>query len=201
VADLTQDKCEVCGANATGYHGMDVTPLCTNHLNQAYAREEATVKYMAEKRELRTDIPNEYNVKQVILVRRDLGMRRGKEIAQGAHASIAFLTNLMSNLRGDLEAFGHGKPEVVVPMAVDLGLDEEAWAWINDRFTKVVLQVFSEEELLDYHQKALDAGLRANLIQDSGQTEFGGELTYTTCAIGPNYAEAIDKVTGDLRLY
>lgn len=30
-------------------------------------------------------------VKQVIVIRRDLGMRRGKEIAQGAHASMAWL--------------------------------------------------------------------------------------------------------------
>jgi len=32
------------------------------------------------------------HTKQVIVIRKDLKMRRGKEIAQGAHASIAFLT-------------------------------------------------------------------------------------------------------------
>ena len=31
------------------------------------------------------------DVKQVIVMRKDLKMRRGKEIAQGAHASMAFL--------------------------------------------------------------------------------------------------------------
>ena len=30
--------------------------------------------------------------KQVIVMRRDLGMRRGKEIAQGAHASMIWLS-------------------------------------------------------------------------------------------------------------
>ena len=30
--------------------------------------------------------------KQVIAIRKDLKMRRGKEIAQGSHASMAFLT-------------------------------------------------------------------------------------------------------------
>lgn len=32
-------------------------------------------------------------MKQVIVIRRDLRMRRGKEIAQDAHASIAWLTS------------------------------------------------------------------------------------------------------------
>ncbi len=31
-------------------------------------------------------------MKQVIVIRRDLKMRRGKEIAQGAHASMAWLS-------------------------------------------------------------------------------------------------------------
>jgi PTH2 family peptidyl-tRNA hydrolase len=32
------------------------------------------------------------NTKQVIILRKELGMRRGKEISQGCHASMAFLT-------------------------------------------------------------------------------------------------------------
>ena len=32
-------------------------------------------------------------MKQVIIIRKDLKMRRGKEIAQGSHASMAFLLN------------------------------------------------------------------------------------------------------------
>ena len=31
-------------------------------------------------------------LKQVILIRKDLKMRRGKEVAQGSHASMAFMT-------------------------------------------------------------------------------------------------------------
>lgn len=38
------------------------------------------------------------NFKQVILIRKDLKMRRGKEIAQGAHASMAFLVNPIRQL-------------------------------------------------------------------------------------------------------
>lgn len=196
LSDLTLalSECEECGSKATTLHGMDQTPLCDNHERQAVAREEATIKYMEEKREMRTDIPNEYVVKQVILIRRDLGMRRGKEIAQGAHASIAFLTNALHDAQQ-----GYGKKTRAGSAPVDLS--DAAWQWINGRFTKVVLQVFSEEELLSYYDKARAAGLTAHVIQDSGQTEFKGQPTYTTCAIGPNRAEDIDKVTGDLKLY
>ena len=33
------------------------------------------------------------SIKQVILIRKDLKMRRGKEIAQGSHASMEFLVS------------------------------------------------------------------------------------------------------------
>ena len=36
-------------------------------------------------------------IKQVILIRKDLTMRRGKEIAQGSHASMAFLVEQLTN--------------------------------------------------------------------------------------------------------
>ncbi len=37
------------------------------------------------------------NIKQVIVMRHDLKMRRGKQIAQGAHASMAFLTRRLQS--------------------------------------------------------------------------------------------------------
>jgi PTH2 family peptidyl-tRNA hydrolase len=39
------------------------------------------------------------------------------------------------------------------------------------------------------------------MIQDSGRTEFHGQPTLTACAIGPDLAERIDEITGDLTLY
>ena len=41
------------------------------------------------------DVLGPEDVKQVIVIRRDLKMRRGKEIAQGAHASSSWLANLV----------------------------------------------------------------------------------------------------------
>lgn len=118
------------------------------------------------------------DVKQVIVVRKDLKMRRGKEIAQGAHASSSFL----------LHNRGKKLPPVV---------DE----WIESGHTKVCLQVESEEEIDFLYQKALEAGLFSFKITDSGKTEFNGVPTVTCLAIGPNYSEEIDKITKDLKLY
>lgn len=116
--------------------------------------------------------------KQVIVIRKDLKMRRGKEIAQGSHASMSFLTkNLNKNLTN---------------------VQKE---WMNDSFRKICVIVNSEEELLDIYKKALSYNLEVHLITDSGFTEFNGVPTKTCLAIGPDYSEKIDKITGHLKLY
>lgn len=125
-------------------------------------------------------------IKQVILIRKDLKMRRGKEIAQGSHASMEFL---VSGLRGAGTA------------STALTLDPAAAAWIEKGMAKVCLRVNSEQELIDLHQKSLALGLKSHLIRDSGRTEFAGVPTLTACAIGPDAAERIDEVTGLLVPY
>ena len=72
--------------------------------------------------------------------------------------------------------------------------------WIEGNFKKVCVQVQTEQELLEVHEKAKAAGLDSHLIRDSGLTEFG-EPTYTCLAIGPDESAKIDKVTGNLSLY
>jgi PTH2 family peptidyl-tRNA hydrolase len=123
-------------------------------------------------------------IKQVIVVRKDLHMRRGKEIAQGSHASMAFITR-----------------QLLTVGTMEMHLTDAAWTWLNGQFTKVCLQVNSEQELLDLHMKAIAAGLESHIITDAGKTEFNNVPTKTCLAIGPDEAEKIDAVTGDLRLY
>ena len=118
--------------------------------------------------------------KQVIVVRKDLKMRRGKEISQSSHASISFLTKKMQN---------------------NIPLTEVENIWLNDGFSKICLYVNSEEELLKVHNQALEKGLESNLITDSGRTEFHGVPTKTCLAIGPDYSVKIDEVTRSLPLY
>lgn len=119
-------------------------------------------------------------IKQVIVVRRDLKMRRGKEVAQGAHASGAILEQV---------AFEGKSPS------------SQLIQWLNTGKTKITVRVDSEQELLQVYQKALQLRLDVNLITDSGKTEFNGVPTKTCLAIGPDNADKIDLVTGHLPLY
>ena len=129
-------------------------------------------------------------LKHVILIRKDLKMRRGKEIAQGAHAAMAFLT---TPIRQALNTAG------AAPVTLTLSPQEQAW--LLQGSAKVCLRVNSEEELLAYHQQAQLAGLRSYLITDSGRTEFAGVPTLTACAIGPDEVTRIDQITGELVPY
>ena len=72
--------------------------------------------------------------------------------------------------------------------------------WTSGSFAKVVVYVNSEKELLDIYYKAYSAKLPCSLIQDAGATEFHGVPTYTAVAIGPDYPERIDPITGELKL-
>ena len=115
--------------------------------------------------------------KQIIVMRHDLKMRLGKQIAQGAHASMKVILDC--------------PPEDRPPAMYD---------WLGGTFTKICVRCNSEAELLDIYAKAVAAGLPCSLIQDAGRTEFHGVPTYTCIAIGPAYPEAIDPITGHLAL-
>ena len=129
-------------------------------------------------------------IKQVIVMRHDLGMRRGKQIAQGSHASMAFLCEKLRNAmceRSDRQ------------LNVD-ALSSVVREWLLGLFTKVCCRVDSEQELMDIFDKAKEAGLMVHLIVDSGKTEFKGVPTPTYLAIGPDYSEKIDPITSHLKL-
>lgn len=124
--------------------------------------------------------------KQVIVIRKDLNMRKGKAAAQAAHASIGALLNRAS-----------------MPYEGEIRINIEHQAtreWLAGRFTKVCVSVESEEELLTIYEKTLAAGVNVKLIQDAGLTEFNGIPTLTCLALGPDYPEQIDPITGHLPL-
>ncbi len=135
------------------------------------------------------------SVKQVIIIRKDLHMRRGKEIAQGSHASIAFMTERLLPHRRMMHELQDGST------CLHGSFSPAEMSWIQGNFRKICVVVNSEEELRKVYQAAKDAGLVAEIIEDSGLTEFGGVPTVTAVAIGPDYDEKIDPVTGHLVLY
>lgn len=112
-------------------------------------------------------------VKQVIVLRKDLNMRAGKMVSQGAHASLA---STLDNLH-----------------------DPRVRTWLDDKFTKITLRVESEEELLDILQKANDNGMITALIEDAGLTEFHGVVTKTAIAI-IDYEDKFIGITDHLKL-
>jgi PTH2 family peptidyl-tRNA hydrolase len=129
-------------------------------------------------------------IKQVIVIRRDLKMRRGKEIAQGAHASMMFLSKLVRE---------YLQKSLLVPSEIILN-DAQA-EWIRGLFAKICLQVPDEAALLAIAESAQKAGLDCHIVTDSGLTEFNGVPTRTCLAIGPDESSKIDAVTGHLSLY
>lgn len=135
--------------------------------------------------------------KQVIVMRTDLRnkkgekVRSGKLIAQGAHASLKAILDIM-NMHPN-ESSQHEKT-----LYIDYGSAMEHW--ILDLFTKICLKVDSEKELLDLYEKAKATGLPCALILDSGLTEFD-KPTYTCMAVGPGWSDEIDAVTAGLSLF
>jgi peptidyl-tRNA hydrolase, PTH2 family len=116
-------------------------------------------------------------MKQVIVLRKDLGMNKGKMIAQGAHASSMFIIKDQRWYK-DKDAYD--------------------WAYVEG-MAKIVVGVNSLEELEVLETAAKKAGLLTYSVIDSGKTvvEPG---TKTAIAIGPDKDEEVDKITGNLKL-
>ncbi len=138
-----------------------------------------------------------YTAKQMIVMRRDLHMRKGKIAAQAGHACV---TAVLMALRRE------GRLDDIVPADGGVTLrpsgDETALTqWFQYGVAKICVYVDSEEELLAIHRQAQEAGILSALIQDAGCTEFHGVPTYTCLALEPLPADRADAITGGLPLY
>lgn len=139
-----------------------------------------------------------YRSKMMIVMRRDLKMRKGKIAAQAGHACIdAILTALNKEGRmNDLEVTSEG---------LALKSTDKPSSPLSDWFTcgcaKVCVYVDSEEALLDIAKKANERGIIASVITDAGMTEFHGVPTKTCLALEPLPADIADELTGTLPLY
>ena len=116
-----------------------------------------------------------FKYKQVIAVRTDLGMSKGKIAVQVAHGSVS-----------SAERARITKPDI--------------WkAWFHEGQKKIAVKVASEEELFQLKQGAILEKIPHALIRDAGMTELPPG-TVTVIGIGPAQAAHIDKLTGNLKL-
>ena len=132
---------------------------------------------------------NQYKTKQVIVMRTDLNMRKGKMAAQASHASMMFLTRRLI-----YNKYATGITDAVVY------LSEVEMEWLASSYAKICVGVISKTELEAIIMKAEGSDLEVNVVTDNGATEFHGVPTVTCCAIGPDYSDKIDSITGNLKL-
>ena len=116
-----------------------------------------------------------FNYKQVIVVRTDLKMKKGKIAAQVAHAAVSAM---------ELTKRYH-----------------KNWVkkWLNEGQKKVVLKVHSKEDLFKVKEKINKEKISCILIRDRGMTQIPAG-SVTALGIGPCPNELIDPITCDLQL-
>jgi PTH2 family peptidyl-tRNA hydrolase len=111
-------------------------------------------------------------MKQVIVVRMDVGMGKGKLAAQVAHASLSAYEDADRRTRN---------------------------AWKGGGQKKVVVKANSERELFELADVAERKGLPNAIVRDAGHTQLEPG-TVTALAVGPGEDDVVDEVTGDLSL-
>ncbi len=111
-------------------------------------------------------------MKQVILVRQDLNLPKGKLGAQVAHAAVACFnkTNFFKKKR-----------------------------WLATGMKKIVLKVKDLDQLREFSTLAKSAGLTNAMIADAGRTTVDPG-TITCLGIGPDEEDKIDAITGKLKM-
>jgi PTH2 family peptidyl-tRNA hydrolase len=139
-----------------------------------------------------------YRSKMMIVMRRDLKMRKGKIAAQAGHACIdAIIAALCKEGRlNDFEMTSEG-------MILKNNRNESTPLsdWFEYGCAKICVYVDSEEELLNIAKKAEEKGIVASVITDAGMTEFHGVPTKTCLALEPLPYDVADELTGELPLY
>jgi len=117
-------------------------------------------------------------LKQIIIVRKDLNMRKGKMIAQGAHAAIGAYVAILKSRRYDNKLIND---------------------WEKNGATKICFGINNEEALLKLWNAAILLHMPCYLVMDAGKTELK-EPTLTALAIGPFPDDTLKLITHDLKL-
>lgn len=162
--------------------------------------------------------------KQIIIARKDLGLSPAKLAGQVAHASMAFLTNLIRDkqyttpiTKGSLKEWNESVSEddnEIVGYDFEYVFDKDLYEeWINGIFTKIVLGTKNKNQLLKAKTMAEELGMVEGkdffLIKDCCLTELEPE-EYDENGVGrcltcigfcPMESEVIDKIGKKYQLY
>lgn len=114
------------------------------------------------------------SIKQVIVVRNDLGMGKGKIAAQVGHACVLGAEHVRKSHPAWFEKWWGGQ-------------------------AKIVLKVNDNRELDQVKRAAIELDLPWSEVTDAGHTQIAPG-TVTCISIGPAPEDLIDKITRDLKL-
>ena len=117
---------------------------------------------------------NMSNIKQVIIVRTDLEMGKGKIAAQVGHACVLGAEHVRKSNSSWFEYWWNGQE-------------------------KVVVKVSSLKELEEVKKGAIELDIPWSEVTDAGHTQIAPG-TITCISLGPAPEEKIDKITGELKL-
>jgi len=165
-------KCKHCGS-----HSDAASSAAATSAGAAVASSAASASTPAAKAAASRSRPTYKGdkLKMVLVVRNDLGMGKGKMMAQCCHAAVGVVRELE-----ELE------PEMLAH-------------WEEHGAMKIALKANSEEELDALEALADEKGLANYLVVDAGHTQIAPD-TKTVLAIGPAPASVLDKLTGHLKL-
>lgn len=113
------------------------------------------------------------NLKQYLLVSKKGNFSLGKYMVHAAHASLV--------------------------SSVNCGLFTDRfkdWYKEGNQQIKIVLAVKNDEEIIGFHEKAIELGFPAGLIKDAGYYEVE-KGTIICCAIGPIYKKEAEQLKLD----
>lgn len=113
--------------------------------------------------------------KMVLVVRSDLGLRKGKIASQCAHAAVMCYMRSASVNQAKLNS------------------------WLVQGQPKIVVKVESLEEMVEIAKKANEKRVVAEIVRDAGRTQISSG-TETVLGLGPDSSDVIDSLAGHLKL-
>uniref|UniRef100_A0A023EE77 peptidyl-tRNA hydrolase n=1 Tax=Aedes albopictus TaxID=7160 RepID=A0A023EE77_AEDAL len=113
--------------------------------------------------------------KMVLVVRSDLGLRKGKIASQCAHAAVMCYMRSASVNQAKLNS------------------------WLVQGQPKIVVKVESLEEMVEIAKKANEKRVVAEIVRDAGRTQVSSG-TETVLGLGPDSSDVIDSLAGHLKL-